>query len=491
VAQTNEMPTLIVEAGSDAVILQSAAPAEVSQLVTADRSHGREVPMLLLVDALSLLLSMCVGLIALRWFWPARTNGPQFPRVLLFIPAFLTGLALHGVYWQHRQRLRRSAVEQVKRISLALGTGVLIALAADAVVGSTSRSLKLSEAVAFALPAIVLVPVGRAAYFHLFPVRNPTRLLIVGNGPGTAKLQDRLQRCSELSVVGIVDDAAGPDDALIGDLSALRQVVRAHHVEWVVVGFPSCDWQRTVEQLRQLPSTVNVAVVPRYYELISWRSGVEDLHGLPVLHIASAQLSAWSRAAKRAFDIILATVGTALLSPLLAAAAIAIKLDSPGPVFFRQARAGKNGETFRIFKFRTMRDGAEQLRSELADHNEVDGPIFKIRADPRITRVGAFLRRTSLDELPQLLNVIAGTMSLVGPRPFPVEEARQIEGPAAIRQNVLPGMTGLWQVSGRSDLTYEDLEHLDALYVSSWSLFWDLRIILQTPSTILAGRGAF
>jgi exopolysaccharide biosynthesis polyprenyl glycosylphosphotransferase len=450
------------------------------------------VVVLVLVDSAALFVSLCVGLAALRELWPTRTAGPNFPRYLIFIPAFLLGLAIHGVYWQHRQRLRRSAVEQVRRISLALGTGVLIALAADALLGSRGgRTLKLSEAVAFAVPAIFLVPLARAIYYQMFPVRSPTRLLILGNGPGTAKLESRLRRCSELSVIGIVEDGEGLGEGVIGGFSSLRQLVSAHQVEWVVVGFPSCEWRRTVHHLRQLPSKVNVAVVPRYYELISWRSGVEDLHGLPVLHVAAPQLSTWARVAKRAFDLVVATIVTLLLSPVLVALAVVIKLDSPGPVFFRQDRSGRGGKTFRIFKFRTMCDGAERLRSELTGQNEVDGPIFKIRSDPRVTKIGTMLRRTSLDELPQLLNVISGEMSLVGPRPFPVEEARRIEGVASIRQNVPPGMTGLWQVSGRSDLTYEDLEHLDALYVSSWSLFWDLRIILQTPSTVFGRHGAF
>jgi exopolysaccharide biosynthesis polyprenyl glycosylphosphotransferase len=482
VTQTNEA-TPLDQTALDQELLQTAAldSDPVASLLSSTRGQWPDVAFLVLADSISLLVSMGIGYVALRWFWPGRTDGPQFPRLLIFIPAFLLGLALHGVYWQHRQRLRRSAVEQVKRISLALGTGVLLALAADALVGS-SRTLELSEAVGFALPAIILVPLGRAIYFQVIPVRSPTRVLILGNGPGTAKLEARLRRCSEVSVIGIVDDGDGLAEGVIGGLSSLRQLVSAHQVEWVVVGFPSCEWQRTVQHLRQLPSKVKVAVVPRYYELISWRSGVEDLHGVPIHHLAPAQ---------RSLDLVFATIAVVLFSPLLLALAIAIKLDSPGPVFFRQARAGLGGETFSIFKFRTMYDGAEGLRSKMADQNEVDGPIFKIRADPRITRIGAMLRKTSLDELPQLLNVISGEMSLVGPRPFPVEEARRIQGVASIRQNVLPGMTGLWQVSGRSDLTYEDLEHLDALYVSSWSLFWDLRIILQTPSTIFGQRGAF
>jgi lipopolysaccharide/colanic/teichoic acid biosynthesis glycosyltransferase len=154
-------------------------------------------------------------------------------------------------------------------------------------------------------------------------------------------------------------------------------------------------------------------------------------------------------------------------------------------------RAGVGGRPFTMLKFRTMVTDADAQKWQLQAHNEADGPIFKIRADPRVTRVGRLLRRTSLDELPQLLNVVRGEMSLVGPRPFPVDESARIGDSARRRFDVPPGMTGLWQVSGRSDLNYDDLCHLDLLYVSAWSLWWDFRIMLQTPASVFARRGAF
>ena len=171
--------------------------------------------------------------------------------------------------------------------------------------------------------------------------------------------------------------------------------------------------------------------------------------------------------------------------------AAAIKLDSPGPVFFRQDRMGRGGREFKIFKFRTMSNDAWAKRAAVAAQNEVDGPLFKMANDPRVTRVGRFLRRTSIDELPQLINVVRGEMSLVGPRPLPTEESRRLDGAAVARFDVSPGLTGLWQVSGRSDLTYADLQHLDSVYVRSWSLLWDLRIILATPASVFGARGAY
>jgi lipopolysaccharide/colanic/teichoic acid biosynthesis glycosyltransferase len=160
-------------------------------------------------------------------------------------------------------------------------------------------------------------------------------------------------------------------------------------------------------------------------------------------------------------------------------------------VFFRQARRGRRGSTFRIVKFRTMCDRAEDQRFELARLNQVDGPLFKIHADPRITRVGSVLRRYSLDELPQLWNVLRGEMSLVGPRPFVLHEASQITGWAERRLDITPGVTGLWQVSGRNDLPFEEMVRLDYVYVTNWSLWWDIKILLRTIPVVLARRGAY
>ena len=209
-----------------------------------------------------------------------------------------------------------------------------------------------------------------------------------------------------------------------------------------------------------------------------------------MLGITPASLSAGSRLLKRSFDIVMSSIILLLIAPLIAVIAVMIKVTSPGTVFFRQERTGKNLESFSMLKFRTMFSDAEEKRSELAHLNEADGPLFKVQNDPRVTRPGRFLRRTSLDEIPQLINVWKGDMSLVGPRPFVVGEALLIEGWARKRFEARPGMTGLWQVSGRNELSHLELCRLDYLYVASWSFWWDMHILWQTPSTILRGRGA-
>jgi len=302
---------------------------------------------------------------------------------------------------------------------------------------------------------------------------------------------ERLKRCSDTLVVGQVDDEPKSPCPLLGRMRDLPEVCRAHRVDRLIVAFsdnPDCD---TLDSLRRLEGQVPVTVVPRLFELLSWRSEVEELYGLPLLHVPPASPTLGARFAKRVLDLILALSAIFLALPFWFAVAVAIKLDSAGPVFFLQERSGQGARPFRIFKFRTMTVDAWERRAGLEGASEGDGPLFKMRRDPRITRFGRFLRRTSIDELPQLLNVVRGEMSLVGPRPLPVEEAEKLDGAALTRFDVPPGLTGLWQVSGRSDLSYADLQHLDSVYVRSWSLLWDLRIIRDTPGSVLAGRGAY
>jgi lipopolysaccharide/colanic/teichoic acid biosynthesis glycosyltransferase len=227
------------------------------------------------------------------------------------------------------------------------------------------------------------------------------------------------------------------------------------------------------------------------FELVTWRSQVEEISGLPVMDIAPANLGLSARFVKRAFDTAVSATILLVTLPVFVVVAAVIKATSRGPVFFRQARRGRDGIAFRIFKFRTMRADAEKERDLYLDRNEVDGPLFKIKEDPRITSVGRLLRGTSLDELPQLLNVLKGDMSVVGPRPFVIAESDRIDGWAARRFDVRPGMTGLWQTSGRNDLPFEELRRLDYAYVASWSFTWDLKILWQTPGSVWRRQGAY
>jgi exopolysaccharide biosynthesis polyprenyl glycosylphosphotransferase len=216
-----------------------------------------------------------------------------------------------------------------------------------------------------------------------------------------------------------------------------------------------------------------------------------NMAGIPTLGVRDVGISLWQRALKRGLDlVVIAVLGVPILL-LTAVIAIAIKLDSPGPIIYDGVRVGRNGKLFKMYKFRSMVVDADQQKAALKDLNEADGPIFKMRNDPRLTRVGKWLRKTSLDELPQFYNMLIGNMSLVGPRPPLPEEVEEYKPWQRQRLSVIGGITGLWQVSGRSDLTFDELCLLDIYYIEHWSLSLDIRIMLQTIPYTLFGRGAY
>jgi exopolysaccharide biosynthesis polyprenyl glycosylphosphotransferase len=239
-------------------------------------------------------------------------------------------------------------------------------------------------------------------------------------------------------------------------------------------------------------SGVKVNIVPRLFEVVSSRALVDDVEGIPLLDVGHVELSRFNMAVKRAFDLAVGGLLCIVVLPVMGVIAVVVKLESRGPVFFRQERMGRGGTSFRIFKFRSMYAGAEAQRLELAEEqNDYDGPMFKLKEDPRVTRVGRLLRRWSLDELPQFLNVMKGDMSLVGPRPLWVEEAKKCRGWTQKRLDITPGITGLWQVLGRTDIPFEEMVKLDYMYVTGWSLSWDIKLLMQTVPAVLNRRGAY
>lgn len=221
------------------------------------------------------------------------------------------------------------------------------------------------------------------------------------------------------------------------------------------------------------------------------RISVRPVEGLPLMHVERPRFTGGRHIIKRSMDLVGSILGTLVISPLLIALAIMVKLDSPGPVFFRQKRVGRDGRAFGMLKFRTMVENAEQIRVSLEDTNEGSGPLFKLKSDPRVTKTGRWMRRFSLDELPQLLNVLGGHMSLVGPRPPLQSEVGEYEDEVNRRLLVKPGMTGLWQINGRSDLSWEESVRLDLYYVENWSITSDLTIMWRTIKAIRTGEGAY
>jgi exopolysaccharide biosynthesis polyprenyl glycosylphosphotransferase len=468
-----------------------SAPAPAREHTTAAHNYGLQHRYCLrIADVVALTVSATLGAVALSQISSVRAGNLGVREVVLSAVAMAVALHVHGLYKRPAARLRPSEWWRPAVVARCLPTAVLLALAADAFILHGGRMMTLTAAVAMTLPAVMLVPFGRRLVVRLF---EPTvsRILVIGTGPISDRLTSRLQRCPDTVVVGHVDDNAASGTPILGGLAELPAVCAAYDIDRVIVGFSNTSDAIVLEALRRLEGQVPVSEIPRYFELHNWRSEAEELHGLTLMHLPTASLGLSARTMKRVIDVMLAACALVVASPVLIVVAAAIKFDSPGPVFFRQERIGRGGMPFRIFKFRSMTADAWQRRDTVSQLNEVDGPLFKMENDPRVTRVGAFIRKTSLDELPQLINVLLGEMSLVGPRPLPTEESNRMDGAALARLDVKPGITGLWQVCGRSDLSYADLQHLDSVYVRSWSLVWDLRIILKTPQVVFARKGAY
>lgn len=325
------------------------------------------------------------------------------------------------------------------------------------------------------------------------------RVLIVGAGEVGRSIMRTIAARPEFGyqVVGFVDDDSekqidiGPYLAL-GGTDKLPEVIAAHEIDGVIVTLPWISHRKIMRIMNQCERDhTRVRIVPDMFQMTLSRVVVDNLDGVPLLGIREPALHDWQVLFKRAMDLAISSVGLVLMSPVMLIVSIAIKLDSPGPAIFGQKRAGRGGAEFTFLKFRSMCEGAESRVQELRGKNEATGPLFKMRDDPRRTRVGRFLRRTSLDELPQLWNVLKGEMSLVGPRPPLPAEVRQYAPWHLRRLDVPPGITGLWQVSGRSDLTFDEQVLLDVYYIENWSPILDLRILLRTIPTVISGSGAY
>jgi exopolysaccharide biosynthesis polyprenyl glycosylphosphotransferase len=351
--------------------------------------------------------------------------------------------------------------------------------------------------------AVVLVPLSRWVSRITIWSRGAfqERVLIIGAGEVGHILAAKIAKHPEyrIRLLGFLDDGeprrngrGGPVMPVVGTLDDLDRVVVESRVDRVIVAFSRArhnDFLRVVRACAD--QNVKVNIVPRLFEVVSSRALVDDVEGIPLLDVGHVELSWFNMAVKRAFDLVVGGFFFILFLPILAVVALVIKIDSRGPVFYRQERTGRGGESFWIYKFRSMRDGADTMRLHLSTQNDYSGPMFKMKDDPRVTRVGAWLRRWSIDEVPQIINVMKGEMSLVGPRPLWVHEAKQCRGWTQKRLDITPGITGLWQVLGRTDIPFDEMVKLDYMYVTGWSLSWDVKLLLQTIPAVVAKRGAY
>lgn len=419
---------------------------------------------------------------------------------LLFNASLLFFFWADNVY-SHRNA---SWFDQIIRIAGATLKMPFVVWTAIFILGPTFYSrLLIAEA-----GAMVIVLLGAArALKNVIESRLRARgigvsnLLIVGAGDlGRAVMRtvfarpDLGYRC-----VGFVDDdplrgqtAIGRFPAL-GETSALADLLKRHRIDEVVVTLPWTVQPRILEIVTLCEkSGVGVRVVPSILQINYSQVDVNDFGGIPVLGIHGRSISPVSRLIKRGLDVTFGGLIAGLSLPVVALAALAIRLESPGPAIFTQLRAGIDGKPFRIYKLRSMRQGAEGERKQLEAMNEADGPMFKIKDDPRITRVGRIIRRLSLDELPQFWNVLRGEMSVVGPRPALLAEVSKYDDWHRERLRVKPGITGLWQISGRSELKFEEMVLLDVYYIDNWTPGLDLKIMLKTlPYMLTSQRGAY
>ncbi len=322
------------------------------------------------------------------------------------------------------------------------------------------------------------------------------RTLLVGSGRHLDHVAHALGESprGEIKPVGYVSLTPRPGNGLrsLGELSELPAILAAHRVQDVIIADPDFPQDKAVELVDVCHQRgVEVHVAPSTMGILTQRAEFVPGQSLPLFTLKPPVFEGVDFAMKRTFDVLGGLALLLALAPVLIAIALAVKLTSRGPVLYRSARPGMGGAPFGCLKFRTMRPDAEDVQDELEGLNEMDGALFKIREDPRLTRVGGFLRRFSLDELPQLVNVVRGEMSLVGPRPLPLRDFAKLEDWHKKRYLVLPGITGLWQVSGRADLDFDDLVRLDFLYLERWSIALDLVILLKTIPAVLTRRGAF
>jgi exopolysaccharide biosynthesis polyprenyl glycosylphosphotransferase len=454
-------------------------------------------------DTVGLLVAFLIALAAFGGGGGNVRLAGEFAVFVLLIPFWILLAKLHGLYDQDDERTDHSTVDDITGVFSVVTIGTWLLFLISHVSSSVNPSLH--RIVVFWLLAIALVPLTRGVTRTLCrrAVAYVQNTVVVGTGPVARHVARKILAHPEsgLNLVGFVDTSPASTSSSLGGLpilgspTELRELVHGLDLERIIVSFTDDGPERTLSLVRGLRDLdVQIDIVPRLFEAVGTNSTVHMIGGMPLVGLPPMGLSPSSRLLKRAFDLVGAALGLIVLSPLFLAVAIAIKLDSRGPVFFRQLRRGERETTFRIFKFRTMVVDAEAKKGELAHlnmHADDDPRMFKIPNDPRLTRVGDFLRRTSLDELPQLINVLKGEMSLVGPRPLILEEDDYVLDWARKRLELRPGITGLWQVLGRSDIPFGEMTQLDYLYVTSWSLKEDIRLILLTLPSLRRQRKAY
>jgi exopolysaccharide biosynthesis polyprenyl glycosylphosphotransferase len=424
-----------------------------------------------------------------------RVFGAAGPGATAFalLPLIVLINTTSGLYRRDELLLRKSTLDEAPAVFHAATLTTVVAFLLESALLRTPMGAQLVAVTWLGLSALEIAcrVAARAIARHATP---PERCLLVGDAQVAERLRSKLLASPNVkgTFVGWIPLDARPGTTtapVLGAPDELERVVAEHDVHRVIVAGDAGEHQRVLDAIQRAKAMgVRVSVLPRMFEVVGSSAAFDYLDGLTMLGVRRFGLSPGSRRVKRAFDVVGSGLCLALLAPLMAAIALVIRLTSAGPVLFRQTRVGRDGHTFEMLKYRSMEDGADARKAELLGRNESDG-LFKIADDPRITRVGRFLRRTSLDELPQLINVLRGQMSLVGPRPLVVEDDRRVEGWYRRRLYLMPGMTGDWQVFGAARIPLREMVTIDYLYVSNWSLWADVKILLRTIPCVVGRRG--
>jgi exopolysaccharide biosynthesis polyprenyl glycosylphosphotransferase len=386
---------------------------------------------------------------------------------------------LGGVYDRDQLRVMRSTLDEAPLLLQLTGLYVLGVVIAQPLIAPNVLS---GDRIAALWVTSFLAIIGARLLTRWFGGRvTPVeRCLVVGEPERAERLRAKLAASGARAAVVATLPLEGSDDLDLLDPENMRHLVDALGVHRIVIVPTTVDSTGIVELIRMAKAAgVQVSVLPRMFEVVGSAVEFDDVDGLTMLGVRPFGLSRSSHLLKRAFDILATSIGLLAVAPIIALLALAIRLDSKGPIFFRQVRVGRDGRQFRIFKFRSMGVSAEAEKDRLRMLNEVGDGMFKITHDPRVTRVGAFLRKTSLDELPQLFNVLRGEMSLVGPRPLVTDEDAQVLGLDRSRLHLTPGMTGPWQVLG-ARVPMQEMVGIDYLYVSTWSLWADVKLLVRT-----------
>jgi exopolysaccharide biosynthesis polyprenyl glycosylphosphotransferase len=453
------------------------------------------VRVVIATDVAAALVAGLVGLLV-----PVAASGPGLTALAqeaLTPVLWVAAIALAGGY---DPRYLGAGPEEFRRVALG-AFGLVAALG----VASWALGAELVGNYAFVSlsTAVVLTPLARYGVRRWVRGRRRSgeflhRTVVVGANDSLYRLARQLDTEHGYDVLGVCVPASAAaqvplDVTVLGDLEGLVAVVQQYDADTVAVTSSTVTDGEALRRMSwDLESTgATLVVAPGLVEVGGPRLAVRPVGGLPLLHLEHPRFTGVRRLVKGAYDPVVAFLALVVMSPLLVGIALAIKLDSRGPVLFRQVRVGEMGRPFTILKFRTMHPDAEQRRHEVAHLNVGAGPLFKVHSDPRVTRVGSWLRRSSLDELPQLLNVVTGKMSLVGPRPHLPAELEVLGEDVARRLFVKPGITGLWQVSGRSDLDWEQSVRLDLRYVENWTLTWDIYIMWKTVLVMVRKSGAY